>query len=115
MTILLSADDRTGALEIGGLIASTTDPVPVGPHARSATCCVVDISSRHLDVAAAKRRMQHLVDLPARHRAHKMDAGLRGNWAHEVQVLLDNGYKVAILCSFPDSFHSCYQTIPYFD
>ena len=113
MNILLSADDRTGALEIGGLIGSQQHPVPVGPQARDRNCCIVDISSRHLEVDAAKRRMQALLNLQATHRAHKMDAGLRGNWPHEVQVLLDNGYKVAVLCSFPDANRRCRDGVVY--
>ena len=48
--VLLSADDRTGALEIGGLVANEHYSVPVGPSAQSDQCCVVDIATRHLSV-----------------------------------------------------------------
>ena len=111
--VLLSADDRTGSLEVGGLIANDKFSVPVGPDASSERCCVVDIASRHLSVAKAQARMEGLLTRPAQHRAHKMDAGLRGNWAHEVDVLLRGGYKVAIVCAFPDAGRRCKDGVVY--
>lgn len=111
--ILLSADDRTGSLEIGGLIANEQHSVPVGPQADNDTCCVVDIASRHLTVAEAQSRMAQLLSRSAEHRAHKMDAGLRGNWAHEIEVLLREGYKVAIVCAFPDAGRRCSEGVVY--
>lgn len=111
--VLLSADDRTGSLEIGGLIANENYSVPVGPGAESEQCCVVDIATRHLSVAVAQQRMADLFSRPAAHRAHKMDAGLRGNWAQEVEVILREGYKVAIICAFPDAGRRCHEGVVY--
>ena len=111
--VLLSADDRTGALEIGGLVANDTFTVPVGPAADSDRCCVVDIASRHLSVEEAQGRMANLLSRNATHRAHKMDAGLRGNWPYEIQVLLDAGYRVAVVCSFPDAGRRCKDGVVY--
>lgn len=111
--ILLSADDRTGSLEIGGLLASDQFQVPVGPAAQSNLCCVVDIATRHLTVSEAQARMETLLSRNAEHRAHKMDAGLRGNWAQEVEVLLQAGYKVAIICAFPDAGRRCLDGVVY--
>jgi uncharacterized protein YgbK (DUF1537 family) len=111
--VLLSADDRTGALEIGGLVADETATIPVGPTVESERCCVVDIASRHLSKEDAQARMAELVARPADHRAHKMDAGLRGNWAYEIEVLLDAGYKVAVICAFPDAGRRCKNGVVY--
>jgi uncharacterized protein YgbK (DUF1537 family) len=111
--VLLSADDRTGALEIGGLVADEHLTVPVGPAATSDRCCVVDIATRHLSVEAAQNRMSELLSRNAEHRAHKMDAGLRGNWPYEIQVLLDAGHKVAVVCSFPDAGRRCRDGVVY--
>ena len=105
--VLLSADDRTGALEIGGLVANPDMAVPVGPSVGSDRCCVVDIASRHLSREDAMAAMASVVERPAVHRAHKMDAGLRGNWAFEIEVLLQAGYKVAVICAFPDAGRVC--------
>ena len=111
--VLLSADDRTGALEIGGLVADPQAPVPVGPSVESDRCCVVDIGSRHLSRQDAQARMSALVARPADHRAHKMDAGLRGNWALEIEVLLEAGFKVAVICAFPDAGRVCREGVVY--
>ncbi len=111
--VLLSADDRTGALEIGGLVADPQTPVPVGHVVESERCCVVDIASRHLTKEGAQAAMAAVVARPAEHRAHKMDAGLRGNWAFEIEVLLQSGYKVAVICAFPDAGRVCRDGIVY--
>ena len=111
--VLLSADDRTGSLEIGGLIANESYSVPVGPNATSDQCCVVDIATRHLSATEAQERMSAVLARDATHRAHKMDAGLRGNWPHEVEVLLKEGHKVAIVCAFPDAGRRCDNGIVY--
>ena len=111
--VLLSADDRTDSLEIGGLIANESYSVPVGPNATSDQCCVVDIATRHLSATEAQVRMSAVLARDATHRAHKMDAGLRGNWPHEVEVLLKEGHKVAIVCAFPDVGRRCDNGIVY--
>ncbi|NKB97113.1 MAG: hypothetical protein GKR90_01240 [Pseudomonadales bacterium] len=111
--VLLTADDRTGSLEIGGLVANERFAVPVGPHATSELACVVDIGSRHLTVAQAQEKMALTLKISAEYRAHKMDAGLRGNWAQEIEVLLREGYKVAVICAFPDAGRRCKDGIVY--
>ena len=111
--VLLSADDRTGALEIGGLIANEVYSVPVGPSAESDQCCVVDIATRHLSITEAQNRMSEILSRDATYRAHKMDAGLRGNWPHEIEVLLKEGYKVAVVCAFPDAGRRCKDGVVY--
>ncbi|MDP6376553.1 MAG: four-carbon acid sugar kinase family protein [Pseudomonadales bacterium] len=111
--VLLSADDRTGALEIGGLIANEQFTVPVGPNAQSERLCVVDITTRHVSREAAQQSMVELLRRNATHRAHKMDAGLRGNWPFEIEVLLEAGHKVAVVCSFPDADRRCKDGVVY--
>ena len=111
--LLFSADDRTGSLEIGGLVANRDLPVPVGPHARSDRCCVVDIATRHLSPREAQDRMQQVLGIEAATRAHKMDAGLRGNWAYEIEVLLHAGFKVAVVCAYPDAGRVCVDGVVY--
>ena len=111
--VLLSADDRTGALEIGGLIANENYSVPVGPNAESELCCVIDIATRHLSLSEAQNSMAKVLARRAEQRAHKMDAGLRGNWPHEVEVLLHEGHKVAIVCAFPDAGRRCKDGVVY--
>lgn len=111
--VLLSADDRTGALEIGGLVADAEHTIPVGPNVESERCCVLDIATRHLSPGEAQARMAAVLARNADHRAHKMDAGLRGNWPYEIQVLLDGGYKVAVVCAFPDAGRRCKDGVVY--
>jgi uncharacterized protein YgbK (DUF1537 family) len=111
--VLLSADDRTGALEIGGLVADQQHPVPVGPSVSSPRCCVVDIGTRHLSPYEARTRMVELLRRNAAHRAHKMDAGLRGNWPYEIEVLLEAGHRVAVVCAFPDANRRCRGGVVY--
>lgn len=111
--LLLTADDRTGALELGGLLAGEGRTIPVGPQAHGADITVIDIDSRHLSSAAAQDAMAAALAINAEQRAHKMDGGLRGNWADEIRVLLDAGYRVAVVCSFPDAGRICRDGVVY--
>lgn len=108
LELLISADDRTGALETGGACAD------VGFEVRLTTtpdtsddCAVVDLDSRHCRALEAARRIRTAHGLDARFRCHKMDSGLRGNWAHEVAALLALGRRVGVLASFPDAGRRC--------
>ncbi len=111
--LLVSADDRTGALEVGGALAGKNHTVPVGPNADSERCCVVDLGTRHLGPEIARRRMLDLHGRTARHRCHKMDSGLRGNWPFEVAALVSLGYPIAIVPSFPDAGRRCQDGVVY--
>lgn len=107
-TLLVSADDRTGALETGGACADlgwrarfARNPVPEDD------CALLDLASRHADPADARRRTALAHRHPARFHCHKMDSVLRGNWPHEVAALLAVGRRVGVLASFPDAGRRC--------
>ena len=114
-TLFITSDDRTGALEIAGTVANAQFSVPCGTHADNETCCVVDIASRHLDLAAAQRQAATAHARSARYRCHKIDSGLRGNWPFEVKGLLQLGHRVAVVPSFPDAGRRCVGGVVYVD
>ena len=108
LELLITADDRTGALETGGACADLGFDVRLTttPDAYN-DCAVVDLDSRHCDADEAARRIRDAHRLDARFRCHKMDSGLRGNWAHEVAALVAMGRRVGVLASFPDAGRRC--------
>lgn len=133
-TLLLTADDRTGALEAGGAVADLgwrvrfaplrlnappgrQEPAPAGRQQtgrrraeappRPATCRVLDLASRHCSAAEARRRVAESLAIHVRYRCHKMDSGLRGNWAHDVAAFVSAGHRVAVVPSFPDAGRRC--------
>ncbi len=106
--LLITADDRTGALETGGVCADLGFGVRLTNAPCGADdCAVVDIDSRHCQPREAARRIALVHRREARFRGHKMDSGLRGNWAHEVAALLAPGRRVAVLASYPDAGRRC--------
>ena len=114
-TLFITSDDRTGALEIAGTVADVRSSVPCGPNADDETCCVVDLASRHLDPEAAQRHAANAHARSARHRCHKIDSGLRGNWPFEVRGLLQLGHGVAVVPSFPDAGRRCVDGVVFVD
>jgi len=83
------ADDRTGALEVGGACADAgLGPVSVfadGPVDSSVPLVVVDLATRHLaGQAAAGRTIAALGRTTAGAHALKIDSTLRGPWAASV-------------------------------
>ena len=112
-SLFITADDRTGSLEIGGIIAADGNPVPVGPLAEDRRCCVVDLASRHIPPEQAFLRVLEAHQRRATYRSHKMDAGLRGNWPQEIHALVELGYRVAVVPSFPDAGRRCKDGIVY--
>lgn len=108
LELLITADDRTGALETGGACADLGFEVRLTtmPDA-SDDCAVVDLDSRHCEADESARRIADAHRPDARFRCHKMDSGLRGNWAHEVAALVAMGRRVGILASFPDAGRRC--------
>ena len=112
-SVFITADDRTGAFEIGGLLATENMSIPVGREAFDPPCSVVDIDTRHRYEEDAMERMTSAHSAPALHRCHKMDAGLRGNWPFEVKALVELDYKIAIVPSFPDAGRICKDGVVY--
>ncbi len=106
--LLITADDRTGALETGGACADLGFDVRLtaAPDATD-DCAVIDLDSRHCPAVEAARRIDESHRLKARFRCHKMDSGLRGNWAHEVASLIASGRRLGVLASFPDAGRRC--------
>ncbi|MDE0658424.1 MAG: hypothetical protein OXI79_02125 [Gammaproteobacteria bacterium] len=106
--LLITADDRTGALETGGACADLGFDVRLSTApSRGDDCAVIDLDSRHCTAAEAARRIGEAHRHAARFRCHKMDSGLRGNWAHEAASLVSLGRRVGILASFPDAGRRC--------
>ena len=106
--LLITADDRTGALESAGACAD------LGFRARLAKAplagdevIAVDIDSRHVAAGLAASRITEAHMSPAQHRCHKMDSGLRGNWHHEAAALLAAGWRIGIVASYPDAGRCC--------
>lgn len=108
VNLLVTADDRTGALETGGACADLgyrvrLDTAPVDGD----DCVLLDLASRHLRPRDAAERTLVAHRHAARFRCHKMDSGLRGNWPHEVAALLATGRRIGVLASFPDAGRRC--------
>ena len=96
-TLVVTADDTTGALESAARAADegwTTTVVPFGPApVADARCTVIDLRSRHLGAGSAAQRMRSaLRSAPVR--AHKIDSTLRGNWPDELAAAVGEGRRV---------------------
>jgi uncharacterized protein YgbK (DUF1537 family) len=103
---LVTADDRTGALEVAAEIAATTGPVTVTVDHPPAGAGVVDLASRHLAVDAAAGRAAAAP--AARWNAHKIDSTLRGNWVDEVRARARvTGRRVVVVPAWPQMGRTC--------
>jgi uncharacterized protein YgbK (DUF1537 family) len=113
------ADDRTGALEVAGEMATSLGPVVVtvgdAPDA-GAGSVVVDIGSRHMTRSAAAERAAAVAGEPARRHAHKIDSLLRGNWAAElVAVQQATGERVLLVPALPRLGRVCRDGVVHVD
>lgn len=123
-TLLVAADDRTGALEVAGACAAAgagpVTVVPLGatpgrPAGRPAGRVeVVDLGTRHLPAGAAAAAAAGVDRRPvtgssaARIAMHKIDSTLRGNWAHEVVARRAAlGGSVLVVPALPALGRSC--------
>lgn len=84
-----------------------------GPDIVGNDCMVVDLETRHVDAATAAKRVRRLHETPAQARCHKIDSVLRGNWPHEVKALLDAGFAIDVVPSYPDAGRYCRQGVVY--
>ena len=112
---VISADDRTGALEVAGMSADAigeTVTVTVG-HFGEGRIVVADLGTRHLDPAEAARAVQVTSpsSSPGPCRAHKIDSLLRGNWAFELVALASSFDRVLIVAAFPAMGRTCVDGI----
>jgi len=111
-TLVVTADDRSGAMETAALCADagvhtwvcSWDGEPVAD--RDARCVVTDLRSRHVTAVEAGERMGAVLAQGVRPHAHKIDSTLRGNWATEVGVLAASG-GVLLVASYPSAGRTC--------
>ena len=117
-TLLVTADDSTGAMEAGAGCADaglTVDVVPIRVASTrrlsEANCVVVDLRSRHASVDDARRRIVETTTED--HRVHKIDSTLRGNWSAELAALVDTGRRVVLIPSHPRAGRICVGGVVY--
>jgi uncharacterized protein YgbK (DUF1537 family) len=117
-SLLVTADDTTGAMEAGAGCADaglTVDVVPVGvastvrPSERN--CVVIDLRSRHVSSDEARRRIVETTT--EAHRVHKIDSTLRGNWPAELAALVGVGRRVVLIPSHPLAGRICIGGVVY--
>jgi len=109
---LVTADDRSGAMETAALLADagqqswvcSWDGDPVDDPA--AQWVVADLRSRHLAAASAAVRARVVAGSGVQVRAHKMDSTLRGNWASELDALRA-GRGVLLVPAYPSAGRTC--------
>jgi uncharacterized protein YgbK (DUF1537 family) len=108
-SLVVTADDRTGAIEAAAACADAGWRVQVVPFGRggvpasTAECVVVDLRSRHIAPEEAQRRLTMAVlhSTINAHRVHKIDSTLRGNWAEELTAIVDTGRRVVLIPAHP--------------
>jgi uncharacterized protein YgbK (DUF1537 family) len=94
---VITADDRTGALEVAGALADRlgrTVRVTTTGADDAVECLVVDLGSRHLAAAEAAAVAGGFAGTAT---AHKIDSTLRGQWAVEVAGLVAEGGRRALV------------------
>jgi uncharacterized protein YgbK (DUF1537 family) len=111
---MVTADDRTGALEVAAEIARSAGPVLVTAGVPPEAAGVVDLGSRHLPAAAAEARAEAAP--VARWNAHKIDSTLRGNWADEVRARARvTGRRVVVVPAWPRMGRTCVGGVVHVD
>jgi D-threonate/D-erythronate kinase len=118
VSLLVTADDSTGAMEAGAGCGDAGLTVDVVPFAVASTalasecdCVVMDLRSRHASTDDARRRMLEITS--AAHRVHKIDSTLRGNWSAELVALVDAGRRVVLIPSHPRVGRICARGVVY--
>lgn len=111
-TVLITADDRSGAMETAAQCAdaglrtwvrSWDGEAVVDTDAQ---CVVTDLRSRHVSVGESAERVRVAIASAGRPLAHKIDSTLRGNWATEVAVLAEWG-GVLVVPAYPSAGRTC--------
>lgn len=106
---LVTADDRTGALEVAAEVAAAWGgPVVVSVHPDRRPGSVVDLGSRRCDPAEAAARAATSGCPPTGWRAHKIDSTLRGNWVAELEALQQvSGRRILLMAAWPEMGRTC--------
>jgi D-threonate/D-erythronate kinase len=108
---VITADDRTGALEAAAQCADAglTAAVVAAPAvADDVDVTVIDLGSRHLDAAGAAARIGRVAEAVGRSLVlHKIDSTLRGNWVAEIGSLVAGGRRVLLVPAFPAAGRIC--------
>ena len=118
LRLLVTADDRSGALEAAAACADAGLTPLVLPwqalpvlgaeltRAEDIDCLVVDLGSRHLSGDEAATRCLSVRSLAAGRRVLKMDSTLRGNWPRELEVMR-NGRRALVVPALPSLGRTC--------
>jgi uncharacterized protein YgbK (DUF1537 family) len=103
---MVTADDRTGALEVAAQIAGSVGPVDATVGRAPDGAGVVDLQTRSLSDDAAALLAG---DAPvAGWNAHKIDSTLRGNWAAETRARsVSTGLRVVLVPAWPAMGRTC--------
>lgn len=108
---VITADDRSGALETAAACADLGWPATVvrWDVAGSADARVIDLDSRHAGPDDGAIRIGALVAGEAGHsvRAHKIDSTLRGQWSSEVMAYVRAGRRVLLVPAHPLAGRTC--------
>ena len=104
----MAADDRTGAFEVAGLLATVVGPVTVTVGTAPPGNGVVDLGSRALSPADASARAAAVDGNSSAWTAHKIDSTLRGNWAAELLARHTVcGRRIVVLPGWPELGRTC--------
>lgn len=111
-SLLVTADDRSGAMECAaqcadaGWWSAVTSWDGERPDGTDVDCEVIDLRSRHVSPEAARERVTAALAIPAVRRAHKIDSTLRGNWAVEIDALRPAG-RLIVVPAYPSAGRTC--------
>ncbi len=107
---LVTADDRTGALEVAAEIAPSFGPTTVTVERAPDGDGVVDLATRHL---AADDAASRVATAPvAQWNAHKIDSTLRGNWLPELRARqAATGRRVVLIAAWPAMGRTCVEAV----
>lgn len=106
-SLVVTADDATGALETAALLADAgwRAGVVTGDR-RPWAATVVDLRSRHLPAVEAAARLRAVLS-SSDVRAHKLDSTLRGAWPEELSAAVGAGRRVVLVPVNPLAGRTC--------
>ena len=111
---LVAADDRTGAFDAAGELASGLGPVAIrcmdtdAPDLADLDGVVVDLGTRHMPPERAAAIAGAVPFADRTWSAHKIDSQLRGNWATELVARhRTTGVRVLVVPAWPELHRVC--------